>query len=93
MATRPNIKLQSGIDNDIYALLNAQDGQSTVTIGDALRVQNKCGVNVYIHEGLESFEINGGTTCTINSQVCTTQGATGVIATCVIDGVINVEVI
>ncbi len=93
MATRPNINLSAGDDNDVYALLNAQSGQPTVTVGEALRIQNKGSTNVYIHEGSEVFEVNGGTTLPTDWQIDTSDSPTGVIATCINDGVINVEVI
>lgn len=91
MATRPNIKLIPGEDNDVYALLNAQAGQDPVTVGAPLRIQNKGSTNVYIHEGTETYEINGGTTVPTNWQATTSDSAAGVIATCIVDGVINVE--
>lgn len=99
MATRPNIKISKGVDNDVYALLNAQVAQypalnlPAVTVGAPLRIQNKGGSTVYIHEATESIEIDGGTTTPTNWQSTTTDGAAGVIATCIADGVINVEVL
>ncbi len=93
MATRPNIKISKGVDNDVYALLNAQAGYPAVTVGTPLRIQNKGGPDVYIHEATESIEIDGGTTTPTNWQSTTTDGAAGVIATCIADGVINVEVL
>ena len=83
MATRPTIELQSGVDNDIYALLNAQVGYPSVTIGAQLRIQNKGNSNVYIHEGTESIEVDGGITLPCDWQLTTSDGATGVIATCI----------
>lgn len=93
MATRPNINISKGVDNDVYALLNAQAGYPAVTVGAPLRIQNKGGSTVYIHEATESIEIDGGTTTPTNWQSTTTDGAAGVIATCIADGVINVEVL
>ena len=93
MATRPSIQLQPGVDNDIYTLLNAQAGFPPVTSGDSLRIQNKSGKDVYIHEGLASIELKGGTTLPKYWQATTAQGSAGVIATCEGQGVINVEVI
>ncbi|ANI22069.1 hypothetical protein PP586_gp52 [Pseudoalteromonas phage vB_PspS-H40/1] len=93
MATRPNIKLLKGVDNNVYALLNAQTGYPAVTVGAALRIQNKGGPDVYIQEGLASIEVNGGTTLTTNKQACTKSDAVGVIATCINNTIINVEVI
>lgn len=94
MATRPNIKLTAGIDNDVYALLNAQVGQPSVTVGDTLIVQNKSPINVYLHEGAASYEINGGTTTPTDWQVTLDDGANGIIATCSGKGaVINVQVV
>lgn len=93
MATRPNINISKGVDNDVYALLNAQAGYPAVTVGAPLRIQNKGGATVYIHEATESIEIDGGTTTPTNWQSTTTDGAAGVIATCIADGVINVEVL
>ena len=93
MANRPNIKISAGVDNDVYALLNAQDEYPPVTVGAALRIQNKGGVDVYIQEGLASIEVNGGTTLPTHWQACTKADAEGVIATCINDGLINVEVI
>ena len=93
MATRPNINISAGIDNDVYALLNAQAGQPAVTVGAALRIQNKGSTNVYIHEGTEKYEINGGTTVPTDWQIDTSDAPAGVIATCIVDGVINVELI
>ena len=93
MANRPNIKITALVDNDVYALLNAQEGYPAVTVGDALLVQNKGGPDVYIQEGLASIEVNGGTTLPSHWQACTKADAEGVIATCINDGLINVEVI
>lgn len=93
MATRPNIKISKGVDNDVYALLNTQTGYPAVTVGTPLRIQNKGGSDVYIQEGLASIEVNGGTTLPTNWQATTAENATGVIATCIADGVINVEVL
>jgi len=93
MANRPNIKITAGEDNDVYALLNAQEGYPAVTVGVALRIQNKGGADVYIQEGLTSIEVNGGTTVPTHWQACTKVDAVGVIATCINDGLINVEVI
>ncbi len=93
MATRPSIQLQPGVDNDIYTLLNAQAGYPAVTVGDPLRIQNKSGKDIYIHEGLASIEPKGGVTLPKYWQACTKEGAAGVIATCDGEGVINVEVI
>lgn len=93
MATRPNINISKGVDNDVYALLNAQAGYTPVTVGAPLRIQNKGGSTVYIHEATESIEIDGGTTTPTNWQSTTADGAVGVIATCIADGVINVEVL
>lgn len=39
-ATRPNIELPMGQWVDIYTTLNAQSGFPTVTVGDALDIQN-----------------------------------------------------
>lgn len=52
--TRPDITIQNGVDNDIYALLNAQVGQEPVDIGDPLCIQNKSGFPIYIHQALSS---------------------------------------
>ena len=94
MATRPNIKLQPNVDNDVYALLNAQVGYPAVTVGDSLRIQNKGVLPVYIHESTASIEKDGGTTLDKGIQATTRQGAAGVIATCLVDdGLINVEVV
>lgn len=93
MATRPNIKISKGEDNDVYAKLNAQAGYPAVTVGAPLRIQNKGGPDVYIQEGLASIEVNGGTTLPTNWQATTAENATGVIVTCIADGVINVEVL
>ncbi len=93
MATRPNIKISKVVDNDVYALLNAQSGYPAVTVGTVLRIQNKGGPDIYIQEGLASIEVNGGTTLTTNKQATTAENATGVIVTCIADGVINVEVL
>lgn len=93
MATRPNIKLLKGVDNDVYALLNAQAGYPAVTVGDVLRIQNKGGSNVYIHESLSSDSVDGGTTLSSEIQATTKLGSVGVIATCIADAVINVEVL
>lgn len=93
MANRPNIKIVAGEDNDVYALLNAQEGYPAVTVGAALRIQNKGGADVYIQEGLASIEVNGGTTVPSHWQACTAVDAVGVIVTCINDGLINVEVI
>lgn len=93
MATRPNINILKGVDNDVYAKLNAQAGYPAVTVGAPLRIQNKGGPDVYIQEGLASIEVNGGTTLPTNWQATTAENATGVIATCIADGVINVEVL
>lgn len=93
MATRPNIKISKGEDNDVYARLNEQAGYPPVTVGTPLRIQNKGGPDIYIQEGLASIEVNGGTTVPTNWQATTTDGAAGVIATCIADGVINVEVL
>ena len=94
MATRPNIKLQPNVDNDVYALLNAQEGYPAVTVGAALRIQNKGSLPVYIHEATASVEKDGGTTAPQYWQVTTEANAAGVIATCLVsEGVINVEVI
>ena len=93
MANRPNIKITALVDNDVYALLNAQEGYPAVTAGAALRIQNKGGPDVYIQEGLASIEVNGGTTIPTNRQACTKADAVGVIATCINNGLINVEVI
>ncbi len=93
MATRPNITLQPNVDNDVYALLNAQEGYPTVTVGTALRIQNKGGANVYIHEATASIEKNGGFTVPVTWQTTTEDGAAGVIATCLVNEVvINVEI-
>lgn len=94
MATRPNITLQPNFDNDVYALLNAQAGYPAVTVGAPLRIQNKGGSNVYIHEATASIEKSGGTTLPVTWQATTKDGAAGVIATCLVnEAVINVEVI
>ena len=93
MATRPNINILKGVDNDVYALLNAQAGYPAVTVGAPLRIQNKGGSDVYIQEGLASIEVDGGTTLPTNWQATTAENATGVIATCISNGVINVEVL
>ena len=94
MATRPNIKLLPNVDNDVYALLNAQAGYPAVTVGDSLRIQNKGSLPVYIHEDTASAEKDGGTSLPQYWQATTRQGAPGVIATCLVfDGVINVEVV
>lgn len=93
MATRPNIKILKGVDNDVYALLNAQTGYPPVTVGDVLRIQNKGGSNIYIHEALTSDTVNGGTTISSDIQATTKLGSAGVIATCIADSVINVEVL
>lgn len=91
MANRPNIKITADVDNDVYALLNAQEGYPAVTVGAALRIQNKGGADVYIQEGLASIEVNGGTTVPSTWQVTTSADAVGVVATCINDGLINVE--
>lgn len=93
MANRPNIKISKDEDNDVYALLNEQSGYPAVAVGTPLRIQNKGGPDVYIQEGLSSIEVNGGTTLPTHWQATTTDGAAGVIATCIADGVINVEVL
>ena len=99
MATRPNIKILKGVDNDVYALLNAQVAEypdlnlPAVTVGTALRIQNKGGSDVYIHEAAASIETDGGSTLPSYWQATTATGAAGVIATCIADGVINAEVI
>lgn len=94
MATRPNIKLQPNVDNDVYALLNAQAGYHAVTAGTALRIQNKGSLPVYIHESTSSAEKDGGTTLDSGIQATTETDSPGVIATCLVsEGVINVEVI
>jgi len=94
MATRPNIKLLPNVDNDVYALLNAQAGYPAVNVGDSLRIQNKGVLPVYIHEAASSIEKDGGTTLDKGIQATTMQGAAGVIATCLVDdGLINVEVV
>ena len=94
MATRPNITLQPNVDNDVYALLNAQVGYPAVTVGASLRIQNKGSLPVYIHEATSSVEKDGGTTLERGIQATTETDAVGVIATCLVsEGVINVEVI
>jgi len=94
MATRPNITLAPGVENDVYALLNAQVGYPTVTVGQSLRIQNKGGSDVYIHESGSIAEITGGTTLPTYWQATTIDGASGVIATTVAaDGLISVEVV
>lgn len=94
MATRPNIKLQPNVDNDVYVLLNEQAGYPAVNVGDSLRIQNKGALPVYIHESTASIEKDGGTTLDKGIQATTMQGAPGVIATCLVDdGLINVEVV
>ena len=99
MATRPNINISKGVDNDVYALLNAQVAQypdlnlPAVTVGSPLRIQNKGGSTVYIHEAVASIEVDGGTTVPTNWQTTTADGAAGVIATCIADGVINAELV
>ena len=93
MATRPNIKISKGVDNDVYALLNEQSGYPAVTVGSPLRIQNKGGPDVYIHEASESIETAGGTTVHANLQTITSDSAVGVIATCIANTVINVEVL
>lgn len=93
--TRPDITILPGQDNDLYALLNAQAGQPAVTVGDKLRIQNKSGQEVYIHQTDQVVtDFVGGTRLPVNKQTCTDDGALGCKATITtITGTLQVEVL
>lgn len=76
--TRPDIFIQPGVDNDVYALLNAQVGQPAVTVGDKLRIQNKSGLPIYIHQTDQVVtDFVGGTRLPRNWQSETDDGILG----------------
>lgn len=50
MASRPNITIQPGQVNDVFELLNAQQGWDNVPVGTALFIQNKGSVPIFVHE-------------------------------------------
>ena len=50
MEYRPNIKLQPNVENNVFELLNQQAGFDPLTPGVALRIQNKAGVPIFVHE-------------------------------------------
>lgn len=92
--TRPDIQIQPGVDNDIYALLNAQAGFDAVDIGDPLCIQNKSGFPIYIHQSLSSQQgFATGIRLEANEKLYTDRGITGCIATCSsLNGTLNVSV-
>lgn len=92
--TRPDIQIQPGVDNDIYALLNAQIGFDAVDIGDPLCIQNKSGFPVYIHQSLSSQQgFATGIRLEANEKFYTDRGIVGCIATCSsLNGTLNVSV-
>ena len=93
--TRPDITILPNQDNDIYALLNAQSGQPAVTIGDKLRIQNKSGQAVYIHQTDQVVtDYVGGTRLPVDWQSVTDDGLLGCKATITTDkGRLQVEVL
>ena len=61
MASRPNITIQPGQVNDVFELLNAQQGWDNVPVGTALFIQNKAGVPIFVHETAgEPTSFDGG---------------------------------
>lgn len=92
--TRPDITIQNGVDNDIYALLNAQVGQESVDIGDPLCIQNKSGFPVYIHQALSSQQgFTTGIRLESSETFYTDRGIVGCIATCSTqNGKLNVSI-
>lgn len=92
--TRPDIKIQPSVDNDIYALLNAQAGFDAVDVGDPLCIQNKSGFPIYIHQSLSSQQgFATGIRLEANEKFYTDRGITGCIATCSsLNGTLNVSV-
>jgi hypothetical protein len=92
--TRPDIQIQPGVDNDIYALLNAQAGFDSVDIGDPLCIQNKSGFPVYIHQSLSSQQgFATGIRLEANEKFYTDRGIAGCTATCSsLNGTLNVSV-
>lgn len=93
--TRPDITILPGQDNDLYALLNAQAGQPAVTVGDKLRIQNKSGQEVYVHQTDQAVtNYTGGTRLPVNWQTTTDDGIAGCKATITtITGTLQVEVL
>lgn len=92
--TRPDITIQNGVDNDIYALLNAQVGQESVDIGDPLCIQNKSGFPIYIHQALSSQQgFTTGIRLESSETFYTDRGIVGCIATCSTqNGKLNVSI-
>lgn len=93
--TRPDIFIQPSVDNDIYALLNAQAGQPSVTVGDKLRIQNKSGLPIYIHQTDQAVtDFVGGTRLPVDWQLTTDDAILGCKASVVsTTGRLQVEVL
>lgn len=80
--TRPDITILPNVDNDVYALLNAQAGEPAVTVGAKLRIQNKSDQAVYIHQTDQVVtDFTGGTRLPVNWQSVTDDGILGCKAT------------
>lgn len=93
--TRPDIEIIANQDNDIYALLNAQEGHPAVNVGDILRIQNKSNSYVYLHQTDQIVtDFSGGTLLPSTYQSVTDVGLLGCHVTMPTGGgVIQVEVL
>lgn len=80
--TRPDIIILPNQDNDVYSLLNAQVGYPPVAVGSRLRIQNKSGQEVYLHQTDQVVtDFVGGTRLPVNKQACTDDIISGCKAT------------
>lgn len=93
--TRPDITILPNQENDIYALLNAQAGHPAVTVGAKLRIQNKSGQAVYIHQTDQAVtDFVGGTRLPVDWQLTTDDAILGCKASIVSSvGRLQVEVL
>lgn len=93
--SRPNITLLAGVQVDIYAALNSQGGFPSVTVGDAIAVQNIGSSDVRLAtKATTPISTDGFTLLKPREQATNVTPSTGEFAQSLItDGLINVRVV
>lgn len=93
--TRPDITVFKGVPLDLYAALNAQADQPAVTVGDALEVQNKGRLPIYLTASATApTDLLEGVRVNIDEYASNDSGDSGAfVSSPVGDGVITVKVV
>ncbi len=94
--TRPDIKLEAGVQVDIYAALNAQTGFPAVTVGTQISVQNKGGTRIELTSKATTPVAGDGSNALAigNATFANETGDLGAFALSpIVDSIINVEVV